>query len=228
MRYATIRLLMALGILAGLGGCSIIVDHTDEATLRQRYDTATSGQSSSELAHAIILKTVAIGVVSYIIPGLHLLGLFVDAAVIADNVDRTIYGQGAIAAREHHCPALIGNGDFSSALGVWYRGIRSSAELEAALGLAALIAPRAATSEEAAMAFVTAVKAHGIPVIGKTVSSLLVGKLGIKALTGIMPVVGPLISGGINWYIFDGLNDAAMSYYQQKANQVCRPGGAKN
>lgn len=43
----------------------------------------------------------------------------------------------------------------------------------------------------------------------------LTNKLGAKAISGVVPIIGSLVGGGVNVWIMNGLAEASISYYHQ-------------
>jgi hypothetical protein len=88
------------------------------------------------------------------------------------------------------------------------------------MGLAAVLTTHV-THEQAAQLFAGAIQTHGAKFLGVKLSGILAAKFSAKGLAGIVPVLGPIVAAGINWYILSGINKAADAYYESKARIVC-------
>lgn len=214
-----------LGLALSLGGCLSRVGAQDDAALRADYATKTADKTADQLYRHTLLINVGVGVVSQAVPAFHLLGLVVDAGVLVYSFDGLIYGTGAVAAREGACPALIEKADYWQVLGTWFKGIRNTSEFNAAMGLATVLTP-STSRDEAVQLFTRAIDLYGAKLVGAKLAGVVAGKSLAKAAAGFVPVIGPLVAGGINWYLLDGLRDAAQAYYQSKAQVLCGSGAA--
>jgi len=212
-------------VCCALGACTRAEQPEDAARLRAEYASKTAAQSVDQLYRHTLLINLGVGAVSQAVPAFHLLGLVVDAGVLVYSFDGLIYGTGAIAAREGNCPALIEKADYWQVLGTWFQGIRSSDEFTAAMGLASVLTP-STPREQALVAFTRALDLYGAKLVGVKLAGVVTAKSLAKALAGFVPVLGPVVAGGINWYILDGLRDAAQAYYQSKAQVFCGGGAA--
>jgi hypothetical protein len=144
----------------------------------------------------------------------------VDVGAVVYYLDEFVFGIGAIVARERGCPILLEKQDYWNVLGVWFQGVRTTAEFETAMGLAATLTPLA-TQDKALQVFAGAVHLHGAKFVGAKLAGVIAAKVTAKGLAGFVPVLGPVVAAGVNWYIFDGINDAANAYFQSKAKVVC-------
>lgn len=211
-----------------LGACSLSGGTADDDTrLRKTYADSTAHQTADELYRHTLLINVGVGVVSQAVPAFHLLGLVVDAGVLVYSFDGLIHGTGAIAARESNCPALLDKADYWQVLGTWFKGIRSSDEFATAMGLTSVLTP-STPREQALVAFTRALDLYGAKLVGVKLAGVVTAKSLAKALAGFVPVLGPVVAGGINWFILDGVRDAAQAYYRSKAAVMCgggAPGG---
>lgn len=208
-------------VYLSLGACSQVGWRAgDEARLRQTYADSTANQTADDLYRHTLLINVGVGLVSQAVPAFHLLGLVVDAGVLVYSFDGLIYGTGAIAARESNCPALIDKADYWQVLGTWFKGIRNSDEFTTAMGLASVLTP-SMPRDQALAAFTRALDLYGAKLVGVKLAGVVTAKSLAKAFAGFVPVLGPVVAGGINWFILDGLRDAAQAYYQSKAQAVC-------
>jgi hypothetical protein len=203
-----------------LTSCSLVDAPKDHAPLRAEYAQKTADTTTGSLYTSTVLKVVGIGAASQAVPLFHLLGLIPDVGAVVYYLDELIYGTGAIVAREKGCPVLLEKQDYWNILGAWFKGIRTSAEFDAAMSLAATLTPLV-TREKALQYFANAVSTHGAKLVGAKLAGVIAAKLTAKGLAGFLPVLGPVAAGGINWYIFSGVDDAANAYYQSKARVVC-------
>lgn len=207
-----------------LSACSLLdVTTDDDDRLRKTYASRTASQTADDLYRHTLLINVGVGMVSQAVPAFHLLGLVVDAGVLVYSFDGLIYGTGAIAARDSSCPALVEKADYWQVLGAWFKGIRNSDEFTTAMGLAAVLTP-SMPREQALMAFTRALNLYGAKLVGVKLAGVVTAKSLAKAMAGFVPVLGPVVAGGINWFILDGLRDAAQAYYQSKAQVMCGSG----
>ena len=211
--------------VAGLIGCSVaacsLLGPVDEAPLRQAHAQKTVDQTATNLYTRTLLINAGVGAASQAIPGFHLLGLVVDVGVMVYSFDELIYGTGAILARQKSCPDLLQKQDYWNVMGAWFKGIRSSAEFEAAMSLGAALTPLV-SNEKALQLFSNAIQVHGAKLVGVKLAGVLAAKVTAKGLAGFVPFLGPVAAAGINWYILSGLDDAATAYYAAKAKAVCR------
>ena len=212
--------LIALACALLLSGCSL-VGKPDETPLRteyaERYRSAKVEEHLAGRRNAAIL----VGVISQAIPGLHLAGVVADIIFVLDFLDEAIYGTGAILAREKGCPELIAKADYWNVLGLWFSNVKSTAEFDAILAIAPVATPFV-TRDRAAELFLLAVKKHGTTLVGAKLAGLVAAKMTAKSLAGFVPILGPIVAGGINWYIFHGVNSATTLYYNNKARHICQ------
>jgi len=213
--------ILILAAVTLLTSCSLVAEPQDESPLRTEYARKTDGSSSTGLYVSTVTQAVVIGGASQAIPGFHLLGLFADVGAVVYFLDELIYGTGAIVSRQMSCPALLEKQDYWHVLGAWFQGVRSSAEFDTAMSLAATMTPLI-TREQAHRLFVNAVQLHGSKFVGVKLAGVIAAKMTAKGVAGFIPALGPIVAGGINWYIFSGIDDAANAYFQSKARLVCR------
>lgn len=212
--------IVAFVLPISLAACSLVDPPKDHAPLRSEYTQKTSDTTTSSLYTSTVLKVAGIGGASQAIPGFHLLGLIPDVGAVLYYLDELIYGTGAIVAREKGCPALLEKQDYWNILGAWFKGIRTTAEFDTAMSLAATLTPLV-TREKALQYFANAVNVHGAKLVGAKLAGVIAAKLTAKGLAGFIPVLGPVAASGINWYIFSGVDDAANAYFQSKARFIC-------
>lgn len=212
--------LIALAAALALTSCSLVDPSQDHAELRAEYARKTADASTDGHYTATVLKVAAIGGFSQSIPGLHLLGLIPDVGAVLYYLDELVYGTGAIVARQKRCPDLLEKQDYWNVLGAWFKGVRSTAEFDAALSLAATLTPMV-TREKSLQLFAQAVHLHGAKFVGAKLSGVIAAKLAAKGFAGFVPVLGPIAAAGINWYIFSGVDAAANAYFESKARVVC-------
>jgi uncharacterized membrane protein len=215
-----ITCITALSICSAMAACSLL-GPVDEAPLRQEYGAKTAGQSTENLYNKTLLINIGVGGASQAVPLFHLAGLFLDAGVMVYYFDELIYGTGAIIAREKSCPNLLQKQDYWNVLGAWFKGVRSSAEFDAAMSLAGVLTPLV-TSEKAAQVFSKAIQLHGAKLVGMKLAGVIAAKVTAKGIAGFVPVLGPIAAAGINWYILSGLDEAAIAYFESKARATCR------
>lgn len=214
------HLVTAMGLCLGLGACSLLGEAEDDEALRQRHAHQTIDKDADQLYRHTLLINLGVGVASQAVPAFHLLGLVVDAGVLVYSFDGLIYGTGAIVAREGECPALVARADYWQVLGTWFKGIRDTAEFNTAMGLATVLTP-STPRDQAVDLFSRAMNLYGAKFVGAKLAGVVTAKSVAKAMAGFVPLLGPVVAAGINWYILDGLRDATQAYYQTKVQAMC-------
>jgi len=207
-----------VAVSIALSACSLVGKPADEAVLQRDHAVKTAGMTQATLFRETLLVAVGAGAATQAVPGLHFLGLLADMGVVAYYFDELIYGTGAIAARDHHCPNLMAREDYWNILGAGLHNVTSSTEFQQAVDQADQLLDQSKNSQ----LFAHAIQQYNPSSMGLQLAGWTGAKLGAQALLGIFPWIGPTVAAGINGYIFYRLNKTAMAYYDAKALFVCQ------
>lgn len=158
---------------------------------------------------------------------LHLIGVWVDTAVVVDKSESLALGMGAIYAREKNCPQLVHANDYQFIQALWLGAI-TDPQLRAAF-LHAKQAQRlahtgtAAARQLAVQHMIRAVEEKvGLKIFGKLFAKIGL-KVLVKKLVGFVPILGGLLAIGINkWWFMDPISESSSTFYKLKAEFSCR------
>lgn len=154
-----------------------------------------------------VTAVTGVGVLTGLAPGpagIVLEGL--DIAYLLASCGRACYGIGHILGRE-----VDYDRDIPLILAIW-----ANAGEAAAIAGAGKVGVKIGGKAAVVLGTQAASKLGGkmlAKVSGKAAAKLT-GKLGAKAAAGFMPIVGPAVSGGINYWVATSLMDAAEKYYR--------------
>ena len=189
----------------------------DSLEQRQVLKTKALAHTLSEWQNGTALKVVGVGFGTGLAggpAGLLLEGF--DIAYLLAAAGRACYGVGHIKGREidyeNDIPLILaiwcGAAEATSAVGTGKVGIKvfGKAGLKAAASVGSKIALKSATK------FGT----KGGLLIAGMATSHLAGKLLAKMSTKWIPVIGGVVGGGINYWIINGLLNAAERYYSEE------------
>ncbi len=164
--------------------------------------------------------------IANIIPGLHLVGVWVDTAVVIYGVEDLAMGNGAIIAKEKSCLHLVSKYDYAIIQGMWVgaisdRRVRSALKSARQAQILSRSGTRAAT-QAAANRLMKVVSEK----VGLKLTSKLAFKFGIKIaaikVLGFVPLLGGIAAVFINKVMFvDPIDRASELYYSIKAREVC-------
>lgn len=195
------------GILYALENLNPDINSLYEETHRLDMDKYVSNQRN---------KAVVLGGGTAAIPGMHLVGMAADIVALFKLMCDTSYGIGSISSNQKNIGINgIDEFDFITILTRWggdYDAIN-------AMNIAVAGAKSAGAVVGGQIATHAAVALLPKPII-KILVKIIAKKIGLKfagkGLAGFIPFLGPTVSAGINWWIFDGMMNEAKKYYQAK------------
>lgn len=199
------------GVLYALENLNPDMNSLYEETSKLNMDEYISNQRT---------KAVALGAGTAAIPGMHLAGMAADIVALFKLMCDTSYGIGSISSNQKNIGINgIDEFDFVTILTRWggdYDAIN-------AMNIAVAGAKSAGAVVGGQIASHIAVALLPKPII-KILVKIIAKKIGLKfagkGLAGFIPFLGPTVSAGINWWIFDSMMDEAKKYYQAKAVAV--------
>ena len=150
------------------------------------------------------------------VPGLHLVGMAADVMFLMNRMSVCSYGIGAILATEANLGNVLEPEDFPVVLAVW-AGEESVAEAIGGTG------PKVLGKSVYRILAKTVCEKAGLLADGKMSRSLankvaarFAGKLGGKAATGFVPLLGAVVGGGVNLWFLSGIATAAEQWFRYK------------
>ena len=150
------------------------------------------------------------------VPGLHLVGMAADVMFLMNRMSVCSYGIGAILATEANLGNVLEPEDFPVVLAVW-AGEEGAAEAIGGTG------PKVLGKSVYRILAKTVCDKAGLLADGKMSRSLankvaarFAGKLGGKAATGFIPLVGAVVGGGVNLWFLSGIATAAEQWFRFK------------
>lgn len=197
------------------------------------YDGACRySMSDWELQQRSLATASGAGAVA--IPGLHLAGLAADFAFIINRAGVASYGIGAIKGAERHGNVLEQE-DFVGVLNYWagdadfmeaMKG-KGAADLSSKVGIKVVtkvggkVAVKGLTKAMLTSAGYMVAQKFGAKAMAKPAAKIA-AKFGGKALGGFIPILGPIVGGGVNLWLISGIMDAASGFYRDKLVLVDR------
>lgn len=162
-----------------------------------------------------IAKGATVGAIAGAIPGVGYLTLPADLAYAMRLIHRSAVGISSIKL------GVADDDTFAGILGVWAGSIELNDEL--ANQIAAKVLAKAATHVGGVEGLKLSIKALIIasqaivhnklaPKVANKVASKVAAKLGAKTATRWIPVASAVVGGGTNWWILNGVSNAAERY----------------
>jgi hypothetical protein len=177
---------------------------------------STHGKTLADWTKVQKAMVTASGAGAAAVPGLHLVGMAADVMFLMNRMSVCSYGIGAILAHEANLGNVLEPEDFPVVLAVWAgdEGITEAigGSGPKVLGKSVYRILAKAVCDKAGL--LTDGKLSG-PLAGK-VAARFAGKLGGKAATGFLPLVGPLVGGGVNLWFLSGIAAAAERWFRFK------------
>ncbi len=178
---------------------------------KHELKVAAKGNSFDEWKLKCISKSSGVGFLTGLAGGPAGIALEVaDTGYLMSMAGRACYGVGHL----HNKPIDYDN-DIEGILAIWCGAGKSIDKTELAINTAVPIAGKIAiklsTKVTAKLAMKIAAKASA-KIIGKA-GAKIAGKVAGKMSTKWIPGIGGIVSAGINWWVLDGLIDAAEEYY---------------
>lgn len=173
------------------------------------------------------------GGASVVIPGVHVAGLVADAAFVLNRMRVATYGVGAILGSRAGLDNILEPEDFAAVLGYWAddKSIQEAMKGKGAAELSSkvLIKSGAKILGKGYVKGLTKVMLTssgyliGQKVGGKAIAksaAKFAGKFGGKLIGGFVPFVGPIVGGGINLWLLNGIINAAEQFYRDKVKLI--------
>lgn len=173
----------------------------------------------------------ATGAAAIAIPGLHLLTIAADVAVLMNRMSVCSYGIGAIIGNGEGHGFILEEEDFPVILGRWCKveGLdnaalsKAAAEVGIKVGgkIGGKVGGKVITKEIAKFAVKQASILIGKKLagpIGAKLGSKFGAKLGGKVAAGFIPFLGPAIGGSINLYFITEISREAKEWYNFKVH----------
>ncbi len=188
------------------------------------YASEVAGKSLDDWRSEYVWGRVWAGVGLNIIPIAHFGGLVLDTMYVYSALDDIIYGVGAIKARQMGCQSLVETEDYDLFF-AWQGGQASEV-----MGAFTDVVNRKSDLAERASRAEQRMAQRVAPLVKDKLRKKLVSKLGAKLATkvaakaalGMVPVVGGVAAGVINYVILGDIFDDAGKYFAQKARIACR------
>jgi hypothetical protein len=224
-----LRLLKAflLGFFAlSIGACSgQRSDGIDPSVVE--YFQATKDHTIDSWDSDIRSTVYLTGFAANAITALHLIGVWIDTAVVVEKSKSLALGIGAIKARELNCPQLLHADDYEFIQALWVAAVSEpqlrSAFLHAKKAQGYALSGTDAARQLAVKHLLRAIEEKiGFKVAGKVLAKFGI-KVVLKKLAGFAPIFGGLIAVAINKLMFmDPIYDSSITYFNLKAEAVCR------
>lgn len=176
----------------------------------------------------------ASGAASVAIPGWHLAGMAADVGFVINRMGVSSYGVGSILCHNEQGNVLEPE-DFAAVLGYWaddedlrqaLKG-KSAADLSGKLGLSlgkkvlgkgsAKVVGKVLTKSLLTSSGYMIGRKLGGKGLAKAAAKFS-GKFASKSISGFIPFAGPIVGGGVNLWLIDGILGAAEEFYKDKIN----------
>lgn len=169
------------------------------------------------------------GALAVAIPGLHLAGLAADVGFVLNRMGVASYGVGAIRGYDEGLGNILEDTDFAAVLTYWsgdedfreaMKG-KASASMTTKLGLKLGSKVFAAGAAPHLTAYMLSSSGYlvGRKFMGKAAAKAaakFAAKFGGKALAGWVPILGPVVGGGVNLWLLSSIIDSAQEFYDDK------------
>ncbi len=175
------------------------------------------------------------GALAVAVPGFHLAGLAADVAFVLNRMGVASYGVGAILGHQAGCGNLLEKADFPAVLSYWAGDEdfkeamtgKASASLSSKVGLklSSKVLGTAAAPQITAQMLSSSGYLVGQKFAGKAAAKAAAkfgAKFGGKALAGWVPILGPVVGGGVNLWLLSSIIDAAEDFYGDKIKLIER------
>lgn len=177
----------------------------------------------------------ASGAGSVAIPGIHLAGVAADLAFVINRIGVASYGVGSILGADKGVGNIIEKEDLAGILIYWVddedfmqamKG-KGSASLSTKIGtkivykVGGKIAVKGLTKTMLTSAGYLVAQKFAGKAAGKAAAKFT-SKFGAKAVGGFVPFLGPIVGGGVNLWLLDGIMKASVKFYNDKINIVER------
>lgn len=159
------------------------------------------------------------------VPGLHLVGMAADVMFLMNRMSVCSFGIGAILGNEAQLGNVLEPEDFAVVLAVWAGegGIADTISGKASADDTGVGGSKVLGKSMYRILAKTVAEKAGLLVDKKLSSSLagkvaarFAGKLGGKAATGFIPLVGAVVGGGVNLWFLSGIASAAEQWFRFK------------
>ncbi|OUD15660.1 hypothetical protein [Thioflexithrix psekupsensis] len=163
------------------------------------------------------------GALACIVPGAHLAALGADVMFLMNRMSTCSFGIGAIRGFDTGCGNFLESEDFANVLAVWSKdsqvmaAITSKGAADLAIKVGGKVGSKLIAKHLAVgLGLMVGKKLGGK--LGAKVGAKLGSKFAAKAGAGIIPLLGPIVGGGINAYFVSSIADAADEYYRFKCD----------
>ncbi|MCU0703782.1 MAG: hypothetical protein MUF18_07375 [Fimbriiglobus sp.] len=184
--------------------------------------TAAAGQTLGGWKGKQQALVTASGAGAAAVPGLHLAGMAADVLFLMNRMSVCSYGIGAILGTEARLGNVLEPEDFAAVLAVW---ANADGAKELLAGRSAMSGGKVLGQSVYRILAKTVCDKAGWLIEGKlsgpltrAVAARFAGKLGGKAATGFLPVVGPFVGGGVNLWFLSGVATAAETWFRFKVS----------
>ncbi len=155
------------------------------------------------------------------IPGLHLGMLAGDLLFLMNRMSVACYGIGSIVGQQLGRGNILEKDDFALVMALWAGDmeLKASISTQRAAEVAATVVNKSVAKSLAHMMLSGSGYRSGPKLsekFGTKIGAKFGSKLGGKAAAGFIPFLGPLVSGGINFYFLSSICAAAEDFYYFK------------
>ena len=187
--------------------------------------TSTHGKTLGDWRGKQQALVTASGAGAAAVPGLHLVGMAADVMFLMNRMSVCSYGIGAILGAEAKLGNVLEAEDFAVVLAVWAGegGIGEAINGKASADTPNVTGGKVLGKSVYRILAKTVCEKAGLMTDGKMSGSLagkvaarFAGKLGGKAATGFLPLIGPVVGGGVNLWFLSGIASAAEQWFRFK------------
>lgn len=177
----------------------------------------------------------ASGAAAVAIPLAHMAGIAADLAFVVNRMGVSTFGTGAILGSDRGYGNILERADFEAVLAYWSgdEGVREAMNGKGAADLASKAGFKVATKlygKAAAITLTQTMLASSGYLIGQKLGGKAMAKVAAKVsakfagktAAGFIPILGPVVGGGINLWIISGVLDAAHEFYSDKVGLIAR------
>ena len=159
------------------------------------------------------------------VPGLHLVGIAADVMFLMNRMSVCSYGIGAILGHQANLGNVLEPEDFAVVLAVWAGegGIAEAIAGKQTSDTSNVTGGKVLGKSVYRILAKTTCEKAGLLIDGKlsgplagTVAARFGGKLGGKAAAGFIPLLGPVVGGGVNLWFLSGIAAAAEQWFRFK------------
>lgn len=192
--------------------------------LNNIYDTAHTYTVSGWKAKQKSLATAS-GAGAMAAPGAHLATLAADIAFLMNRMSVCSYGIGAIRSFDESYGNILEEEDFANVLAMWagHEEITSMMGSKGALDIAMKVGGKVGMKVIGKTIATSGTVLVGKKLGGKVgakVAAKIAGKIAGKAGAGFIPLLGPVIGGGINFWFISSVSSSAEEYYDFKLSVI--------